>query len=163
MSTPLLSDTTVAFIEREVAIDLASASADHRPSSCRGFACRVSSDRQRLTLFVRREEVRQLLQDVLVQDAIAVVFCLPETEAAIQIKGCQIALSAVNADDMLDIQRYRDAFIDGIVRIGHPRPFAEAYMAVEADQMVAISFQPDAVFEQTPGPRAGQPVGQEAA
>lgn len=163
MSTPLLHDSIVAFIEREVAIDLASASADHHPSSCRGFACRVAPDRQRVTLFVRREEARQLLQDVLVQDAIAVVFCLPETEAAIQIKGRQVALSAVSADDMLDVQRYRDAFIDGIVRIGHPRPFAEVYMAVEAGQMAAISFQPDAVFEQTPGPRAGQPVDQEAA
>lgn len=163
MSPSLLHDNIVAFIEREVAIDLASASADHHPSSCRGFACRVAPNRQRLTLFVRREEARQLLQDVLVQDAIAVVFCLPETEAAIQIKGRQVALSAVSADDMLDIQRYRDAFIDGIVRIGHPRPFAEAYMAVEAGQIAAISFQPDAVFEQTPGPRAGQPVGQEAA
>lgn len=163
MSPPMLHDNIVAFIEREVAIDLASASADHHPSSCRGFACRVAPDRQRVTLFVRREEARQLLQDVLVQDAIAVVFCLPETEAAIQIKGRQIALSAVSADDMLDIQRYRDAFIDGIARIGHPRPFAEAYMAVEAGQMVAITFQPEAVFEQTPGPRAGQPVGQEVA
>ncbi len=163
MSPPLLHDNIVAFIEREVAIDLASVSAGHHPSSCRGFACRVAPDRQRLTLFVRREEARQLLQDVLVQDAIAVVFCLPETEAAIQIKGRQVALSAVSADDMLDVQRYRDAFIDGIVRIGHPRPFAEAYMAVEAGQMAAISFQPDAVFEQTPGPRAGQPVDQEAA
>lgn len=163
MSAPLLHDRTVAFIEREVAIDLACASADHHPSSCRGFACRVSPDRQRLTVFVRREEAHQLLQDVLTQDTIAVVFCLPETEAAIQVKGRQVALSAVSADDMLDIQRYRDAFIDSIVRIGHPRPFAETYMAVEAGQMVAISFQPDAVFEQTPGPRAGQPVGQEAA
>lgn len=36
-------------------------------------------------------------------------------------------------------------------------------MAVEAGQMVAISFQPEAVFEQTPGPKAGQRVGQEAA
>lgn len=163
MSTTLLTDPTVAFIEREVAIDLASASADHHPSSCRGFACRVSPDRQRLTLFVRREEARQLLQDVVTQDAIAVVFCLPETEAALQIKGRQIALSAARADDMLDIQRYRDAFIDGIVRIGHPRLFAEAYMAVDAGQMMAVSFQPEAVFEQTPGPRAGQRVGQEAA
>lgn len=163
MSATLLTDPTVAFIEREVAIDLASASADHRPSSCRGFACRASPDRQRLTLFVRREEARQLLQDVLAQDVIAVVFCLPETEAALQIKGRQIALSAASADDMLDIQRYRDAFIDGIVALGYPRPFAEAYMAVDVGQMVAISFQPEAVFEQTPGPRAGQPVGQEAA
>ena len=48
------SDSTVAFIEREVAIDLTSCSATLRPSSCRGFACRVSPDRRRITVFVRR-------------------------------------------------------------------------------------------------------------
>lgn len=124
MSTTLLHDNTVAFIEREVAIDVASCSADRHPSSCRGFACRVAPDRQRLTLFVRRQEAQQLLQDVLSQDVIAVVYCLPETEAALQVKGRQIVLSAASADDMLDIQRYRDAFIDGIARLGHPRAFA---------------------------------------
>ena len=163
MTTDLLSDSTVAFIQREVAIDVASCSSDKRPSASRGFACRVSPDRQRLTIFVRRGEASQLLQDVLGQDVIAVVFCLPETEAAIQIKGRQISLSASNADDVEHVERYRQAFVEGIVKLGYDREFGLSYMATQADQLVALSFTPEVVFEQTPGPLAGQRLGGEPA
>lgn len=164
MTPALLSDSTVAFIQREVAIDVASCSSDLRPSACRGFACRgfachVSPDRQRLTVYVRRSEASQLLQDVLGQDVIAVVFCLPETEAAIQIKGRQISLSAATADDMACVERYRHAFVDGIVRLGYGREFGLSHMSIETGQMVALSFAPEVVFEQTPGPMAGKRMG----
>lgn len=158
MTSALLSDSTVAFIQREVAIDVASCSSDLRPSACRGFACRVSPDRQRLTICVRRGEASQLLQDVLGQDTIAVVFCLPATETAIQIKGRHVSLSAANAEDLACVERYRNAFVDGIVRLGYAREFGLSYMATEAGQMVAVSFTPEVVFEQTPGPMAGRPM-----
>jgi hypothetical protein len=158
MPPTLLTDSTVAFIQREVAIDLASCSPDLRPSACRGFACRVSPDRQRLTVYVRRGEAAQLMQDVLAQDTVAVVFCLPETEVALQIKGRQVSLQAAGSDDADYVARYRNAFVDGIARLGYGREFGHAYMATEANQLVALSFTPEAVFEQTPGPMAGRHV-----
>lgn len=151
-----LSDSTVAFIEREVAIDVASCDAERRPSACRGFACRVAPDRQRLTVFVRRGEGAQVLQDVLGSDTIAVVFCLPASEAALQIKGRQVSLSAATPDDDAHVATYRQRFVDGVVCLGFGRDFATAYMTTEPGQMVAITFTPEAIFEQTPGPRAGQ-------
>ena len=156
MTPALLSDSTVAFIQREVAIDVASCSSDLRPSACRGFACRVSPDRQRLTIFVRRNEASQLLQDVLSRDVIAMVFCLPATESAIQIKGRQISLTAASEEDVAYVADYRQRFVDGIVQLGYQREFGMAHMATEASQLVALSFTPDVVFEQTPGPKAGQ-------
>ncbi len=159
MTPALLSDSTVAFIQREVAIDVASCSSDLRPSACRGFACRASPDRQRLTIFVRRGEAGQLLQDVLGQDVIAVVFCLPATETAIQIKGRQVSLSAASTSDIACVEAYRNAFVDGIVRLGHRREFGLSSMAFEAGQLVALSFTPELVFEQTPGPMAGNRLG----
>ncbi|HET8869548.1 MAG TPA: hypothetical protein VFM48_03815 [Aquabacterium sp.] len=156
MPTNLLSDSTVAFIEREVAIDIASRSATMRPSACRAFACRVSPDRQRITVFVRRTEASQLLLDVLEQDVVAVVYCLPETESAIQIKGRQVTLQAASPEDMAAIEDYCNRFLDGIVRLGFERAFGHSYMAVDAGQMVALTFTPELVFEQTPGPQAGR-------
>lgn len=151
-----LSDSTVAFVEREVAIDVASCDAERRPSACRGFACRVSPDRQRMTVFVRRGEGVRVLQDVLGSDAIAVVFCLPETEAALQIKGRHVSLSAATPEDDAHVAGYRQSFIDGVARLGYGRDFATVYMTTEPGQMVALTFTPEAIFEQTPGPRAGQ-------
>ncbi|MGC4059502.1 MAG: hypothetical protein QM749_01055 [Aquabacterium sp.] len=163
MTPALLSDSTVAFIQREVAIDVASCSPQLRPSACRGFACRVAPDRQRLTIFVRRGEASQLLQDVLTQDVIAAVFCLPENEVAIQIKGSGVSLSAATAQDAAAVEVYRQAFVDAIVKLGYNRDFGLAYMATEEGQLVAVSFTPEVIFEQTPGPRAGQPMSGAAA
>jgi hypothetical protein len=156
MSDYLLSDASVAFIEREVAIDLAACGDGLRCSTCRGFACRVAPDRRRLTLFVRRPEAAQLLQDVLARDQVAVVLCLPETEASIQIKGRCVSLSPAVAEDLPFIRDYCARFVEGVVRLGYERAFAEAYMAVDAAQMVALSFTPECVFDQTPGPLAGR-------
>jgi len=156
MPSPLLSDSTVAFIEREVAIDVASCSADLRPSSARGFAARVSPDRQRMTVYVRRNEATQLVQDLLSQGVIAIVLCLPETEAALQIKGRQVTLSAANAEEWEVIEAYRQAFVNGITKLGYGRDFGLTYMAVEPGQMLAVGFTPEVVFEQTPGPLAGR-------
>lgn len=156
MTTPLLSDSTVAFVEREVAIDVASCSADLRPSAARGFAARVSPDRQRITVFVRRAEATQLMQDLLAQDVIAVVFCLPATESALQIKGRRVTLSAATEDEWDLVQAYRHAFVDGIVTLGYDRDFGLTYMHVEPGQLLAITFTPEIVFEQTPGPLAGR-------
>lgn len=161
-SAALLSDSTVAFIQREVAIDVASRSSNLRPSACRGFACRVAPDRQRLTIFVRRTEAAQLLQDVLGQDVIAVVFCLPESEIALQIKGRGISLSAATPEEALSVHDYRQRFVEGIVKLGFNRDFGLAYMATDEGQLVAVSFTPTEVFEQTPGPLAGQPMKDKA-
>jgi hypothetical protein len=162
MSIPLLSDSTVAFIEREVAIDVGACSAELRPSSARGFAARVSADRQRLTVYVRRAEAVQLVQDVLSQDVVAVVFCLPATEMALQIKGRQVALSVANAEEWAWVEANRNAFVDGIVKLGYDRDFGLTYMAIETGQVLALSFTPEVVFEQTPGPLAGRPMNEAA-
>jgi hypothetical protein len=153
----LLSDATANFIERELAIDLGACNALRRPSTCRGFAARVSPDRRRVTVYVRRPEALQLLQDVVAQDQLAVVFCLPETEVSIQLKGRQVGIAAAAEDELPHIRDYCARFVEGVVRLGFERAFAEAYMAIVPQEMVALSFTPEAVFDQTPGPLAGRP------
>lgn len=159
----LIGDATVAFIEREVAIDLGACNAQRRPSTCRGFAARVWPDRRRVTVYVRRPEALQLLQDVVAQDRLAVVLCLPETEVSIQLKGRQVGIAAATEEEMPRIRDYCARFVDGVTRLGFERAFAEAYMAVAPQEMVALSFTVDAVFDQTPGPLAGRHQPEAAA
>jgi hypothetical protein len=163
MAPALLTDATLAFLQREVAIDLGACSAQLRPSTCRGFACRVAPDRARLTVYVRRPEALPLLQDVVAQDQLAAVFCLPETEVSIQIMGRQVGIAAATAEEVAHVRAYCARFVEGVTRIGFDRAFAEAYMAIEPAQMVALSFTPEAVFDQTPGPLAGRHQAEAAA
>lgn len=158
-----LGDATVAFIEREVAIDLGACDAQQRPSTCRGFACRVAPDRQRLTICVRRPEALPLLQAVVAQDQLAVVFCLPETEVSLQLKGRHVGIAAASAEEIARVREYCVHFVEGVTRLGFERAFAEAYMAIDPAQMVALSFTVEAVFDQTPGPQAGRHKEEAAA
>lgn len=156
MPAPLLNDAMVAFIEREVAMDLAASSAALRPSTARGYGARVSSDRRRVSVFIKRTDARQLLQDVLTQDRVAVTICLPETESAMQLKGWQITLSATTPAEFAESRLHCQRFTNGIAALGFDRVFTDAYSQCDIGDMVTLGFTPEVVFEQTPGPRAGQ-------
>lgn len=154
----IISDATLAFIEREVAIDVASCGLDLLPSTARGYGCQVAADRRRITLFLKRSEAGQLLHDVLVHDRIAAVFCLPATESALQIKGHAVSLSLADEAGLAVVAQHARQFVAGVLPLGHERTFAEAYMQIAPADTVALSFSPDVVFEQTPGPGAGRPL-----
>jgi hypothetical protein len=47
------------------------------------------------------------------------------------------------------------AFIAEIMALGYSENFSRALMAPAGDDAVGVAFTPEAVFEQTPGPKAG--------
>lgn len=159
----IISDATLAFIEREVAIDVASCGSELLPSTARAYGCSVAPDRRRITLYLKRSEAGQLLQDVLVHDRIAAVFCLPATESALQIKGRQVSLSLADEHGVRTVARHVARFVAGVIPLGHERLFAEAYMHITPADTVALSFVPEVVFEQTPGPGAGRALPERGA
>lgn len=159
----IISDATLAFIEREVAIDVASCDSELMPSTARAYGCSVAADRRRITLYLKRSEARQLLHDVLVHDCIAAVFCLPATESALQIKGRQISLSVADEAGLTVVAQHGRDFVAGVLPLGHERLFAEAYMDIAPADTVALSFAPEVVFEQTPGPGAGRALPERGA
>src|SRR4051812_48585923 len=114
MTAPLLTDAMVVFIEREVAIDLAASNAALRPSTARGYGARVSPDRRRVNVFLKRTDGQQLLQDVLAQDRVAVTICLPASEAALQLKGRQVTLSATTPAEFAESRLHCQRFTNGI-------------------------------------------------
>ena len=156
-----LDPNIIAFLERTLAIEVAACSPDFIPSSARAYAVRVEG--ARVKLFIERNLASELIQNLLSSNRIAAVFCLPESEKAIQIKGTDIQLAPVTAEDLLLIQTYCDGFVDQVCPLGYMRPFLAAYIACDTSQAVAISFTPTDVFEQTPGPLAGQLVAGDAA
>ncbi len=151
-----LSPNIITFLERTLAIEVGACSLDFIPSSARAYAVRIEGER--IKLFVERNLASELIQNLLSSNLIAVVLCLPEGEQAIQIKGTDIQLMPVTAEDLPRIQRYCDSFVDTVCPLGYMRPFLAAYIACDTSQVIAISFTPTDIFEQTPGPLAGQLV-----
>lgn len=156
-----LSPRIITFLAQTLASEAAACSPDFIPASSRAYAARVEGER--IKLFVERQLGSELIQNLLSSNQIAVVFCLPEGEQAIQIKGTDIQITPSTAEDLPRIQAYCDDFVDTVCPLGYMRPFLAAYIACDTSQAIAISFTPTDVFEQTPGPLAGQQVAGGAA
>jgi hypothetical protein len=85
-----------------------------------------------------------------------VVFCLPSSERAIQIKGGAIRQESLLPTDWVLVQQHEQDFADQITPKGYPREFATIYHHIVESNLYALSFVANGVFEQTPGPQAGQ-------
>jgi hypothetical protein len=151
-----LNSEIADFIQHGVAAAVSACDAVLRPSMARVVGTRVAEAGQRITVLLRREGNAALLRDAQPGKKLAVVFCLPENERAIQIKGTVLAVEAPAADDWPLVVEHRVRFADQIEPKGYERAFSDFYHAADRHELVALSFLPEAVFEQTPGPQAGR-------
>jgi hypothetical protein len=151
-----LDPDIAAFIRRGVAAAVSCCNDALQPSMARVVATRCSADGQCVTVLIPRSSNEAFLRDAQPGRRVAAVFCLPENERAIQIKGVLTSIDLPGPDDWPLIQEHRIAFADQIEPKGYAREFSDYYHAATADDLVALSFAPEALFEQTPGPQAGR-------
>jgi hypothetical protein len=74
----------------------------------------------------------------------------------LQIKADDAQITPVKPSDRNIMREYGEAFFAEIVALGYDDEFTRALVSGTTDEAVAVSFEPSAAFEQTPGPRAGQ-------
>lgn len=155
---PLIDETQAAFLQGGVSISAASSGAQVAssfPSLCRVFACEVAPDRRRLTVLVSRVQAAALLRDVGESGRLAVVFSQPSTHRTLQIKGEEAQIGPASAQQLNAVRQHRDAFIAEVVPLGFADAPVRLLLTCDDDEIVAISYTPVAVFDQSPGPRAG--------
>ncbi len=155
MTSPLLTDDVVRFMQSGVSISVASRDVRRVPSLARAAGCRVAADHQQVTLFLLPRQARQLLADIVASGVLAVVFSSPSTNRTLQIKGRMPAVQEAAAGDMAAAARHRDDFANGIIPLGYAHDLAFAVHCHDMADMVAVTFFPTDIFEQTPGPKAG--------
>lgn len=153
-ATPLLSPALIAFMQQGLSISLASRDIRHVPSLTRGLACRVLED-EVVVLFLLREQATDLLRDLEKCRRLAVVFSRPPTHQTIQVKGELLKIRTVAAEERPLIEGQLARVRDELIGMGFPETMLRTFFRVVWEDMAAVCFQPDAVFEQTPGPRAG--------
>ena len=141
-----------------VSISVGSSSADLLPSITRGIGCRIAPDRSRISVFVVADQARELLDDVRATRRIAVVFSEPHSHRTLQIKGRDAVVESLEPGDRERIERYRAAFTAELAAIGFGPLFTHALIDSGGGDVVALAFAPCAAFDQTPGPRAGEPL-----
>lgn len=153
---PLLDPAWALFLAGPVAINLASRSPALVPSVARAYGCRLSADRRQVTILLAAGRARAVLRDLAGGAPIAVIFSRPKTHVSLQLKGEQADIIPATPEDQELMLAWGGAFAAEICALGYPESFGRNITRPAAEPAVGVCFTPIALFEQTPGPRAGE-------
>jgi hypothetical protein len=76
-----------------------------------------------------------------------------------QLTGADAKLEPASEADNAFIADFRARQIAETMRIGLPREIGDAVIPALTNRFLGVSFAPDAVYRQTPGPGAGERHG----
>jgi len=160
MDTPLppFKPEFLAMLAKGVSLMLASA--DHRlnPSVMRAVGSRIEDGGRRITAYVGRTQSRQLLADIATSGRLAAVFSQPSTHLTLQLKSRRVHLREPRPDDWPHIERYQRSMEQELAVLGFASVYVQALLAHAPDDLVAVEFEPDEAFNQTPGAQTGSPL-----
>lgn len=151
-----LPEHIVAFVESGVSITVGSRDARHVPSIVRALACRVLADRHTVRLWLSHAQSCQLRLDCAASNVITAVFSEVTTHRTWQIKGDDVSQRAPEPGDRALVDAHKAAFGYEVAQVGFDRAFTHNLMHTGDDDLVVVQFRAQSVFDQTPGPNAGQ-------
>ncbi len=154
-AVPLIDDDTARFIEGGVSVSVAARDHRLRPSLVRACGLRLAQDRRLLRILVVRAQAEPLLADVLAHGRVAVVLSEVTTHRTLQIKSMHARVEPADAMDRGAVEQYEARFAAQLDAIGYAPPFVPSLLGWRGAELAAIVLQPDALYSQTPGPRAG--------
>lgn len=156
----MLDQASRDFIQSGVSISVAACDIEGLPCMSRGFGCRAGMDGT-ITVFVRRSQSLELLQNIADTARLANVFSLPSTNRTLQLKGADAGLLALQDGDLAIVDRHIADFISEVVPLGTPEALVRALFSYTPEDLVGVRYTPLAAYSQTPGPRAGALVAQQ--
>jgi hypothetical protein len=151
----LLPPDLLALMQRGVSVNVASRDAALRPSVMRAVGSHVTSDGGTITVYLSRRQAGQLVQEVDATGHITAVFSEPASHRTVQVKATRAALRNAEAADEPLLAKYLTSMEHEIQRVGYAPALTRVMLAHRLDELVAISFEPEQAFDQTPGPKAG--------
>ena len=155
-----LSEAEQALMQRGVSILVAASNPERRPAVAHAVGCRIRDGEtaSEVTVLLRPSHCPALLADIRRTGQVAVAFCLPSTHKTLQLKARDAQLRPPQPDDRFMVHRQAHAFGDDIALLNEPAELGRQLFAGDDADLVALVFTPLSLFDQTPGPRAGEPV-----
>jgi len=112
-----------------------------------------------VTVLVSRSQAAPVLDAIEQTRTVAVVFSEPRSHKTIQIKSTDAVRGRTYATDRELLKRYTEAFVTDVCPLGYAEPGIRALLSCDPADIAAIRFTPQSAFLQTPGPHAGEPLG----
>ncbi len=122
------------------------------PACCRAVALRVHPDRQGLTLYLPVATGAEAVANIASTRRVAIVASDPVSHESLQLKGRTQAVRVAEEEEAGLVEEYFERLTDVLDAVGLPRAVSRTLTRWPA---FAIEVSVEAVFEQTPGPRAG--------
>ncbi len=156
----MLDRDNAAFILTGVSISLASCGPDRLPSMSRGLGCKLIDGGRQLNVFLKRSQSAALLENIRSSGGrVANVFSLPSSNRTLQLKGIDARIVPFAPEDLPIIDAHIADFVLEVVPLGMSEAVVRAILAYQPDDLVSVVYSPSAAFSQTPGPKAGAPLG----
>jgi hypothetical protein len=152
----VLPGVIVDFLDRATVALAATRDADLVPHIHRVAGWRVAPDRRGLTCLVDEEHTFHLRSDLEDNGRFAVTIEEIGPHETYQFKGRVVALSPPDEEDRLAASRMRERFTKIIALLYGINE--ETCVAHLRDPTVAVRFQVEEIFLQTPGPGAGRRI-----
>lgn len=145
------------FLHGEVSASVAASEGPGgRSTLVRVLGSHARADGEQLRLLVDREQATELLRCVAENGRLAAVYSEPLSHRTLQIKAADARVLRVEPDDLAHAARHLALFAGAIGAVGWPRAYAEALLHADPSRVAVLACTPQAVFRQTPGPRAGE-------
>jgi hypothetical protein len=146
----------VDFVESGVSVLIGTRDAGLRPEAQRAVGCVVRSDRQVLALLVPELTGTRTLANLAAGSAVAVTFSRIVDHRTVQVKGACVGVRAAGAAEVEAARRYVSAFTEALYFIGMSRATARR---LRIEPLHVVEMVVGELFEQTPGPSAGERMG----
>jgi hypothetical protein len=148
----MLDDSLTTFLQQGVAINIGTRNARLEPSAAYVGAALVDADRKHLTVFVPAVGAEAVLDDLQANGQAAIVFARPEDDRACQVKGTFVAARPASDAEEAVVRGQFEGFLRQLEIIGMPGESTRVWSVWPA---IAVRLRVTAVFDQTPGPKAG--------
>lgn len=125
------------------------------PEGARGFGVRVLAGGGEIEVFVPEAWGERTFANLADNGRIAVSVAQPEDHRSVQVKGGMLAIRPGQEPERAAIDRYREALIAKFSVIGYP---PSLFHRLNVWPCRVVRLRVEALFEQTPGPRAGAPL-----
>ncbi len=144
-----------AFLQQGLASHIGTRNEELGPSGARVVALRVEDDRQHVVAFLPAVSAPRVLEDLEANGQGAIAVARPVDDRAAQVKGTFVESWPATEADRETVETQWRAASAQLAMVGIP-PIATANWAVWP--CVAIRLRVNALFDQTPGPKAGAEV-----
>lgn len=154
-SMPVISAELAEFLESGLSITAGTRDDQLQPDGARAWAMRVHEDGAHLTVYFYSKAAPAILRNLETCPLLALSIDRPTDSRACQIKGTFVGSRRGRAGERAEVTRQVEGFLDGLAAIGIPRAMTEGWQFWPC---VAVDIRVAELFEQTPGPGAGDPL-----